>query len=237
LKITNIKNAKLTSIILFSLDNFSYFILECKRLNLPIISLVDTNINSDFITYPIYSNDDSFNAIYFYLKIFQKLYFKSKQNEIKFLLYYCTIYKKRKLIFFKLFQIFFIKYFSINVTNIYLFIKLFNKVNFKNIISLFCLSLKKVNYLEKFLIIFKKVKNNFLLNNIYFNKIYYFFCLNSKLKFFSKDLLNSIKIFEKNFNLWFYYNKCLKKNFNLKIKKIKFFFKYLNVIKYSKKKC
>jgi small subunit ribosomal protein S2 len=38
-------------------------VTECKRLNIPIISLVDTNCDPDPIAYPIPSNDDAIRAI------------------------------------------------------------------------------------------------------------------------------------------------------------------------------
>ncbi|MGI8925288.1 MAG: 30S ribosomal protein S2 [Tepidiformaceae bacterium] len=38
-------------------------VAECKRLNIPIVSLVDTNCDPDPISYPIPSNDDAIRAI------------------------------------------------------------------------------------------------------------------------------------------------------------------------------
>ena len=38
-------------------------VAECKRLNIPIVSLVDTNCDPDPVTYPIPSNDDAIRAI------------------------------------------------------------------------------------------------------------------------------------------------------------------------------
>ena len=41
----------------------SIAVAECKRLNIPIVSLVDTNCDPDPIAYPIPSNDDAIRAI------------------------------------------------------------------------------------------------------------------------------------------------------------------------------
>jgi small subunit ribosomal protein S2 len=38
-------------------------VAECERLNIPIVSLVDTNCDPDPISYPIPSNDDAIRAI------------------------------------------------------------------------------------------------------------------------------------------------------------------------------
>jgi small subunit ribosomal protein S2 len=38
-------------------------VAECKRLNIPIVSLVDTNCDPDPVAYPIPSNDDAIRAI------------------------------------------------------------------------------------------------------------------------------------------------------------------------------
>ena len=41
----------------------SIAVAECERLNIPIVSLVDTNCDPDPVTYPIPSNDDAIRAI------------------------------------------------------------------------------------------------------------------------------------------------------------------------------
>ncbi len=41
----------------------SIAVAECKRLNIPIVSLVDTNCDPDPVAYPIPSNDDAIRAI------------------------------------------------------------------------------------------------------------------------------------------------------------------------------
>ena len=43
-------------------------IKECLKLNIPIISLVDTNCDPDLITYPIPGNDDSIQAVKFLIR-------------------------------------------------------------------------------------------------------------------------------------------------------------------------
>ena len=43
-------------------------IKECRKLNIPIISLVDTNCDPDLITYPIPGNDDSIQAVKFLIR-------------------------------------------------------------------------------------------------------------------------------------------------------------------------
>ena len=43
-------------------------IKECRKLNIPIISLVDTNCDPDLITYPIPGNDDAVRSLKLILK-------------------------------------------------------------------------------------------------------------------------------------------------------------------------
>jgi small subunit ribosomal protein S2 len=53
---------------------------EAKRLNIPIIAIVDSNSNPDFITYPIPGNDDARRSINLYCDLMQKTIMEAKKN-------------------------------------------------------------------------------------------------------------------------------------------------------------
>lgn len=55
-------------------------LLETSRLQIPIISLVDTDNSNNFITYPIFSNDDSIILVLFYFQLFINSYHIGKYN-------------------------------------------------------------------------------------------------------------------------------------------------------------
>lgn len=46
----------------------SLAVSECRKLNIPIISLVDTNCNPEIVDYPIPANDDALSSIHFILE-------------------------------------------------------------------------------------------------------------------------------------------------------------------------
>ena len=53
-------------------------IKECKKLQIPIISILDTNCNPDLIDIPIFGNDDSLNSIQLILKSLANSIIKGK---------------------------------------------------------------------------------------------------------------------------------------------------------------
>lgn len=60
-----IKNIERLPAAVFIIDTVkeAIAVAECKRLNIPIVSLVDTNCDPDPVAYPIPSNDDAIRAI------------------------------------------------------------------------------------------------------------------------------------------------------------------------------
>ncbi len=56
--------------ILANANNYHAPLLESSRLQMPIISFLDTDTNPYLITYPIYTNDDSVILILFYMQLF-----------------------------------------------------------------------------------------------------------------------------------------------------------------------
>ncbi|MCC7088753.1 MAG: 30S ribosomal protein S2, partial [Dehalococcoidia bacterium] len=60
-----IKNMERLPAAVFIIDTVkeAIAVAECKRLNIPIVSLVDTNCDPDPVAYPIPSNDDAIRAI------------------------------------------------------------------------------------------------------------------------------------------------------------------------------
>lgn len=59
-------------------------ILESSRLQLPIVSLLDTNTKPNLISYPVYTNDDSILLILFYFQLFINAYITGKISKITF---------------------------------------------------------------------------------------------------------------------------------------------------------
>jgi len=58
-------------------------IKECKKLGIPIISIVDTNCDPDLISIPIPGNDDSVKAIKFVLhKLVTNICFEQKTKQL-----------------------------------------------------------------------------------------------------------------------------------------------------------
>lgn len=59
-------------------------ILESSRLQIPIVSLLDTNTKPNLITYPVYTNDDSVLLVLFYFQLFINSYLIGKRSNIYF---------------------------------------------------------------------------------------------------------------------------------------------------------
>lgn len=55
-------------------------IKEAQNMNIPIISLIDTNCNPDIIDYPIPANDDSLKSIALFVNLFGEVVGKSKNS-------------------------------------------------------------------------------------------------------------------------------------------------------------
>jgi len=53
---------------------------EARKLNIPIVALVDTNVNPDLVDYPIPANDDLLTSIEFFVKEIVETY---NQNRVK----------------------------------------------------------------------------------------------------------------------------------------------------------
>ncbi|CAB3976461.1 30S ribosomal protein S2 [Candidatus Azoamicus ciliaticola] len=81
LSLEGIRNMDKLPDVLFIIDvNYeSIALLEANRLSIPVIGIVDTNSNPDLVTYVIPGNDDSTDAIKFYLETFYNFIIFSKK--------------------------------------------------------------------------------------------------------------------------------------------------------------
>jgi SSU ribosomal protein S2P len=43
-------------------------LIEAKKLNIPVIAIIDTNVNPDLVDYPIPANDDSAETVAYIIK-------------------------------------------------------------------------------------------------------------------------------------------------------------------------
>jgi ribosomal protein S2 len=50
---------KIDVIFIISAKNHNFILQEAKKLNIPVIAVVDTDIDSNLVTFPIWLNDDS----------------------------------------------------------------------------------------------------------------------------------------------------------------------------------
>ena len=55
-------------------------ILEAKKLNIPVIAVLDTNADPDLVNYPIPGNDDALRAINLYANLFKLAIIEAKKN-------------------------------------------------------------------------------------------------------------------------------------------------------------
>jgi len=96
--LTNFKNVKckhkslhrmrrLPSVVFVSnLNNCLNIIQECQRLNIPLMGIVDSNINPEYFTYPIPGNSESLISNKFYYSlIFKAVYFGILKQRVKYL--------------------------------------------------------------------------------------------------------------------------------------------------------
>jgi small subunit ribosomal protein S2 len=65
MKFGGIKNmeAKPDAIFVFDIDENDIAVREAKKMNIPVIGIVDTNINPESVDYPIPANDDAVSAV------------------------------------------------------------------------------------------------------------------------------------------------------------------------------
>ena len=57
-------------------------ILEARKLGLPVVAIIDSNCNPDFITHPIPGNDDAIRAINLYCDLFARAVIDGLQEEL-----------------------------------------------------------------------------------------------------------------------------------------------------------
>jgi small subunit ribosomal protein S2 len=94
-----------SSIIILNLNSNSNLMLlnECIKLRIPVISIVDSNISSWGIDYPIYGNDESILSVNLYNKLYSKTINVSKLKECLNLKKNCyllnCLFKKKRNIF------------------------------------------------------------------------------------------------------------------------------------------
>ncbi|NJR20637.1 MAG: 30S ribosomal protein S2, partial [Hyphomonadaceae bacterium] len=60
------------AIIVIDTNKEAIAILEARKLNIPVIAILDTNCDPDGITYPVPANDDAGRAITLYCELFAK---------------------------------------------------------------------------------------------------------------------------------------------------------------------
>jgi small subunit ribosomal protein S2 len=201
--------------------NSNYIICnEAISMFLPIIAIIDSNVKSFLVKFPIISNDDSMESFYFIFNIISKLILLLKYK--KLILWFFKYKRIIKEINFKklINHLYYVK--KINLKKIFKPLNLFNKFNW---------NLKKI---ENF------YKNNFNLNYIFFKKNIIYFDLKfikKKLYFFKYNQLSKYKhqfMFKNKLNLNVSRNiknvlsslNRRKKNNNYFIKKLKNITKY-----------
>lgn len=69
-------------IILFNVKENTTAILEARKINIPILALIDTDGNSENIQYQIFGNDDNISSIMIYMQIIDKLMTNRAKNEV-----------------------------------------------------------------------------------------------------------------------------------------------------------
>ena len=67
-------------IIVFDAVKDKLAILESKKLNIPIIAIVDTNANPDLVDFPIPGNDDALRSINLYAELFKTTIIEAKKD-------------------------------------------------------------------------------------------------------------------------------------------------------------
>jgi len=83
-KFGGIKNLEKLPDAIFILDIKKDYtaLLEAKKKGIPIIAIVDTNVNPDLVNYPIPANDDAISSIKYILDIVKEVILKAKNQQI-----------------------------------------------------------------------------------------------------------------------------------------------------------
>lgn len=55
-------------------------VIDAAKLNIPTIGIVDSNCNPNLISYPVPGNDDSFESLQFYCKVFKEAILRGKKE-------------------------------------------------------------------------------------------------------------------------------------------------------------
>ncbi|MDD5639102.1 MAG: 30S ribosomal protein S2, partial [Candidatus Pacebacteria bacterium] len=55
-------------------------LLEAKKKGIPVIAIVDTNVNPDLVNYPIPANDDAISSIKYILDVVKEVILKAKNQ-------------------------------------------------------------------------------------------------------------------------------------------------------------
>jgi small subunit ribosomal protein S2 len=64
--LTNIvAKSKIDMIFVLSAKNHNFVLQEAKKLNIPVLSIIDSDTNSNLVTFPIWANDDSLELHHF----------------------------------------------------------------------------------------------------------------------------------------------------------------------------
>ena len=66
--------------IVFDVVKDKLAVLEANKLNIPVIAILDTNSDPEFIEYPIPSNDDAIRSINLYAELFRSTMLDAKKN-------------------------------------------------------------------------------------------------------------------------------------------------------------
>ena len=66
-------------VLVFDVVKDKLAVLEAKKLNIPIIAIVDTNANPDVIDFPIPGNDDAIRSINLYAELFKETILDAKE--------------------------------------------------------------------------------------------------------------------------------------------------------------
>ena len=67
-------------IVVFDAVKDKLSILEARKLNIPVIAVLDTNANPDLVDFPIPGNDDAMRSINLYAEIFKSTIIEAKKN-------------------------------------------------------------------------------------------------------------------------------------------------------------
>ncbi|HOL90492.1 MAG TPA: 30S ribosomal protein S2 [Candidatus Pacearchaeota archaeon] len=83
-KFGGIKNLEKLPDAIFILDIKKDYtaLLEAKKKGIPVIAIVDTNVNPDLVNYPIPANDDAISSIKYILDIVKEVILKAKNQQI-----------------------------------------------------------------------------------------------------------------------------------------------------------